>query len=122
MQKLSKNYPERGKVYIADLNPPYGREIHKKRPVLVISNNTLNQTLPTIIVIPISSIIPEYIGPDVVKIEKKIGLEKESIIIVNQIRSIDKARLIKKIGRLSQDRLEQVEDALQITLGMVELD
>ncbi len=122
MQKLSKNYPKRGEVFIADLNPGFGREIHKKRPVLVISNNSLNQNLSTIIMIPLSSIIPEFIGPDVVKIEKTIGLDKESVLIVNQIRSIDQTRLVKRVGILSQDKIEQVEEALQITLGMTNLD
>lgn len=122
MQKLSKNYPKRGEIFIADLNPGFGREIHKKRPVLVISNNSLNQNLSTIIMIPLSSIIPKFIGPDVVKIEEKIGLEKESVLIVNQIRSIDQARLIKKVGVLSEDKIEQVEEALLITLGMTNLD
>lgn len=71
---------------------------------------------------PLSSIIPEFIGPDVVKVNEKIGLDKESVIIVNQIRSIDQARLIKKVGVLSQDKIEQVEEALMITLGITDLD
>ena len=121
-QKLSKNYPKRGEIFIADLNPGYGREMHKTRPVLVISNNVLNQNLSTVIMIPLSSIIPEFIGPDVVKVEEKIGLDKDSAIIVNQIRSIDQVRLIKRVGILSSDKIEQVEEALQITLGMTELD
>lgn len=121
-QKLSKNYPKRGEIFIADLNPGYGREMHKKRPVLVISNNVLNQNLSTVVMIPLSSIIPEFIGPDVVKVAEKIGLDKDSVIIVNQIRSIDQARLIKRVGILSRDKIEQVEEALQITLGMTNLD
>lgn len=121
-QKLSKSYPKRGEIFIADLNPGFGREMRKKRPVLVISNNSLNQNLSTVIMIPLSSIIPEFIGPDVVKIEDKMGLDKESVLIVNQIRSIDQARLIKRVGILSQDKIEQVEEALQITLGMTDLD
>lgn len=122
MQKLSKSYPKRGEIFIADLNPGFGREIHKKRPVLVISNDVLNQNLSTVIMIPLSSIIPEFIGPDVVKVNKKVGLDKESILIVNQIRSVDQARLIKRVGVLSQDKIEQVEDALMITLGVTNLD
>lgn len=121
-QKLSKNYPKRGEIFIADLNPGFGREMRKKRPVLVISNDVLNQNIPTVIMIPLSSIIPVFIGPDVVKIEKIIGLDKESVLIVNQIRSIDQARLVKRVGILSQDKIEQVEEALNITLGMTNLD
>ncbi len=121
-RKLSKNYPKRGEIFIADLNPSFGREIHKKRPVLVISNNLLNQNLSTVIMIPLTSIIPEFIGPDVIKVDKKIGLDNESVLLVNQIRSIDKTRLIKRVGSLSQDEIEQVEEALQITLGITDLD
>ena len=51
-----------------------------------------------------------------VKVAEKIGLDKDSVIIVNQIRSIDQARLIKRVGILSRDKIEQVEEALQITL------
>ena len=121
-QKLSKNYPKRGEIFIADLNPGFGREIHKKRPVLVISNNVLNQNLSTVIIIPLSSIIPKFIGPDVVEVEEKIGLDKDSVIIVNQIRSIDQSRLLKRVGILSPDKIDQVEEALEITLGMTNLD
>lgn len=121
-RKLSKSYPKRGEVFIADLNPGFGGEMHKKRPVLVISNNSLNQTLSTVIVIPFSSIIPGFIGPDVVKIKEKIGLDKDSVLIVNQIRSIDQIRLIRSVGILPQDKIEEVEEALQITLGMTDID
>lgn len=118
MPKPSSTYPKRGDIFIANLDPAFGREIHKKRPILVISNNTLNQTLPTVVMIPFSSIIPQFIGPDVIKISAlKSTLDKESVLITNQIRAIHKERLVKKIGRLSQNLLEEVEQALKITLG-----
>ncbi len=119
MPMSSPKFPRRGEVFTADLNPAFGREIHKKRPILIVSNNTLNQTLPTVIMAPFSSIIPEFIGPDVILIkDPKIGLDKDSAIIINQIRSIDKSRLIKKVGTLSKIKLEEVEDALRIVLGL----
>lgn len=115
----SSKFPKRGEVFIADLNPAFGREIHKKRPVLILSNNTLNQTLPTVIMAPFSSIVPEFVGPDVILIkDPKIGLDKDSAIIINQIRSIDKSRLTKKVGTLSKVKLEEVENALKIVLGL----
>ncbi len=123
MPMSSSKFPKRGEVFIADLNPVFGREIHKKRPVLIVSNNTLNQTLPTVIMVPFSSIVPEFVGPDVILIkDPKIGLDKDSAIIINQIRSIDKSRLIKKIGTLSKVKLEEVEDALKIVLGLEPLE
>jgi len=123
MPRSLTKYPKRGEVFIADLNPAFGREIHKKRPVLVISNNTLNQILPTVIMAPFSSIVPEFIGPDVIKIkDSRIGLAKDSAIIINQMRSIDKSRLVKKVGILSKGKFEEVEDALKIVLGLDSLD
>ncbi|OGE26903.1 hypothetical protein A3C26_03890 [Candidatus Daviesbacteria bacterium RIFCSPHIGHO2_02_FULL_39_12] len=89
MQKPGKNYPKRGEIYIADLNPAFGREIHKKRPVLIISNNMINQIYPLVIAIPFSSIVPEFVGADVVKFTGQKGLNKASALIVNQIKSID---------------------------------
>lgn len=117
MKNLLTNYPKRGEIFIADLNPSFGREIHKKRPVLVISNNILNQVLPTVIIIPFSSIVPQFIGPDIVKINQK-GLDKPSAVIVNQLRSIDKNRLVKKVSKLSSSTLEQVEEAIKIVLDL----
>ena len=119
MPRNSLNYPKRGEIFIADLNPAFGREIHKKRPILIISRNLLNQTLPTVVMIPLSSIVPEFVGPDVVKIkDPKIGLVRDSALIVNQIRSIDKSRLVKKAGKLNQIKMEEVEQALKVVLDL----
>lgn len=120
-QKSGKSYPKRGEIFIADLDPAYGREIHKKRPVLIISNDNINQIYPIIISIPFSSILPEFIGPDVVKFLDQKGLEKRSSLIVNQTRSIDKNRLVKKIGKVSKVKLKEVEESLKIVLGFSEL-
>lgn len=120
-QKSGKSYPKRGEIFIADLDPAYGREIHKKRPVLIISNDNINQIYPIIISIPFSSIMPEFIGPDVVKFLDQKGLDKRSSLIVNQTRSIDKNRLVKKIGKVSKVKLKEVEESLKIVLGFSEL-
>ncbi|MBI2267842.1 MAG: type II toxin-antitoxin system PemK/MazF family toxin [Candidatus Blackburnbacteria bacterium] len=124
MPKQSQSYPKRGEVFIANLDPSFGREIHKKRPVLVISNNIINQTFPVVTIIPFSSIVPQLNGPDIVRISPHKGMEikEESIAVVNQIRSIDKERLIKKVGILSTDKLEEVEQALKLVLGLANLD
>ncbi len=123
MQKHLKSYPKRGEIFVADLDPGYGHEMHKKRPVLIISNSALNQVLPTVITIPFSSIVPKFIGPDVVKIiDLKIGLNKESALIINQMRSIDKSRLVKKIGTLSSRKQLEVDQALKLVLGLEPLE
>lgn len=115
--KSLTNYPKRGEIFIADLNPAFGREIHKKRPVLVISSNVLNQVLPTVIIVPLSSIVPVFVGPDVVKVNIQKGLDKPSALIINQLRSVDKERLIKKISKLSKRNLEEVKEAVKVVMG-----
>lgn len=122
MQKSPREFPRRGHIYIADLDPAFGREIHKKRPVLVISSDIFNRGTPFAVVIPISSIIPNVISPEMVEIGKIKGLDKKSIFLSLFIRSIDQERLHKKIATLPKDKLLEVEDALKLVLGMVSLD
>lgn len=112
------NYPKRGEIFTANLSPSFGRKMHKKRPVLVISNNMLNQTLPTVVIIPFSSIVPTYIGPDVVKFSSQKGLDRPSALIINQIRAIDKERLIKRLGEITKEKLLEVEAALGVVLSL----
>lgn len=122
MQRHLKNYPKRGEIYIADLNPAFGREIHKKRPVLIISSDVLNQISSTVIMLPLSSIVPRFIGPDIVKLSRVEGLNKDSIILISQIRAIDRTRLSKRIGKITDDKIEEIEDALKLVLGLTPLD
>lgn len=122
MQKSSIGFPKRGHFYIADLDSSYGYEMHKKRPVLVISDNIYNETTPYVVIIPSSSTIPITLGPEMVFLGKLKGFEKKSILLPLHLRSIDKRRLIKKIGALSKDKLFEVEEAVKLVLGMVELD
>ncbi|MBI3290498.1 type II toxin-antitoxin system PemK/MazF family toxin [Candidatus Microgenomates bacterium] len=111
-----------GQVWIADLNPGFGVELHKKRPVLVISNNILNNNWPRIIVIPFSTQVYP-LNPGKVLIPKGMcGIDKESIILTQEIRSIDKTRLVKKVGILPQDKLYEVKESLKLVLELRELD
>lgn len=118
MQKPLKGYPKRGQIFIANLNPSFGREIHKKRPILIISNNQINEIYPVVIAIPFSSIVPEFIGPDMVKFINQKGLNDDSVLVVNQVISVDKDRLIKKVGKVSSAKMKQVELSLKIVLGL----
>lgn len=113
---------KRGQVWIADLNPGFGIEIRKKRPVLIISNDQINKLLPTIIVVPVSSqVFP--LGPEKVLLPKNsAGLDKDSVVLAPTIKSIDKVRLVNKIGKLKQDKLLEIEDSLKLVLGMIKLD
>lgn len=120
-QKNLHEYPKRGNIFIADLNPSFGYEIHKKRPVLIVSHNSFNKKLRTIIILPFSSIVTTFIGPEMIEIPSQKGLDKPSIILLSQIRAIDKSRLIKKIGVLSKEKMLEVEEALKLVLGMIEI-
>lgn len=122
MPRPLKNYPKRTELYIVDLNPGFGREIHKKRPALIISENNFNETMHTVVVLPLSSIVPKVIGPDMMKLPKIKGLNKESVILLTQIRAIDKDRLIEKIGKMPNKKMSDVEDSLKLLLGMTSLD
>src|SRR3989344_8823425 len=117
MLKSPVNTLKRGDIFIANLDPSFGREIHKKRPVLIVSDNDLNKTLPTVVIIPFSSIVPLYKGPEIVSFKSK-GLAKQSILVVSQIRGIDKVRITKKIGKLPKIKLLELERSLKLVLGL----
>jgi|SRR3989344_5935096 len=113
----------RGEIWVVDLHAGVGWEVAKKRPALVISNNQINRISPLVVIIPISSRIPEILGPERILISKKqTGLVKDSVMMINQIRTIDKKRLVSKTGKISEERLLEVEESLKLVLGMVDLD
>lgn len=122
MPKPSNIYPKRADIWIADLIPGRGWEVAKKRPVIIISANEINRISPLVVIIPISSSIPKVLGPERVFIEKEAAIKKDSVALPNQIRAIDKSRISKKTGTLSASKFAEVEDALKLVLGMVELD
>ena len=95
-------------IYWANLNPTKGREQKGKRPVVIISGNTMNKNLSIFIICPISSKIKNYAG--CVKLEKnKINkLSENSEIITFQVRTIAKERMLKKIGEISNEQLKEI--------------
>ena len=113
---------KRGEVWVTDLNPGYGVEIHKKRPVVVISNDLINNHSLRIIVLPFTTQVHPLNAGKVLIPKNEYSLEKESAILVSDIRSIDKIRLITKIGLLSSQKLFEVEESLGLVLGMTELN
>ena len=109
---------KRGKIYLASLDPSFGAEISKTRPALVVSNNFNNLHSNTITVLPITSEV-EKIFPFNVYIEKGEGnLPKSSKIKADQIRTIDKMRIVKEIGELSNEIMDKVEKAICIHLNI----
>jgi mRNA interferase MazF len=113
-------YPQRGDLYLVNFDPTVGSEIQKTRPALIIQNDLANRYSPIIIVAGITSKFQEPLYPTEVLIKASIGgLKHDSVVLLNQIRSIDKQRLMKKIGSLSTEEMYQVDRAIQISLGLV---
>jgi mRNA interferase MazF len=116
------NYPKRGEIWLVSLDPVTGSETGKTRPALVISNDRNNEYSSTVTLIPITSSI-DKVYPFEVFISKTVsGLQADSKIKCNQIRTVDKLRLIKFTGRITAERLNKVEEALLIHIGVLRLD
>ena len=95
-----------GEIWLADLDPAKGSEQKGFRPVVIISGNLLNRHLPIIIVVPLTTRIKEYKGNPVIKPSEITGLGHESEMLVFQIRSVSKERLVKKLGSISRAELD----------------
>lgn len=112
----------RGDIFYADLNPVVGSEQGGIRPVLIVQNDIGNRYSPTTIIAAITSRIKKAKMPTHVEIPKeKYKLDKDSVILLEQIRTIDKRRLKEKIARLDRATMEKVDEALEISLGLIEL-
>lgn len=110
----------RGDIYYADLNPILGSEQGGYRPVLVIQNNTGNQYSPTVIVAAITS-RPKQKLPTHVVLKSMKGLEKDSVVLLEQVRTIDKKRLDDFVGNLDRQQMLKVDNALQSSTGVRKL-
>ena len=111
---------KRGEIYQADLNPVVGSEQGGKRPVLVIQNDIGNTYSPTVIVAAITSQINKSRLPTLVEwLAEECGLEKNSVLLLEQIRTLDKQRLLQRITELNPQKMTLVDDALKISLGLV---
>jgi mRNA interferase MazF len=112
---------KRGDILYADLSPVIGSEQGGVRPVLVIQNDIGNKYSPTVIVAAITSQINKAKLPTHVEIKaEEYGISKDSVILLEQIRTIDKKRLKEKVGHLSDEMMKRVDDGLQVSFGLVE--
>jgi mRNA interferase MazF len=110
---------KRGDIYYADLSPVVGSEQGGIRPVLIIQNDVGNKYSPTVIAAAITSQINKAKMPTHIELSaKEYGLNKDSVILLEQIRTIDKKRLREKIGRLDEQLMESVNGALAISFGL----
>ena len=115
-------FPKRGDIYLVGFDPTVGAEIQKTRPALVIQNDIGNRYSPITVVAAITSqfALPPF-PTEVVMEPEDSGLNQRSAVVLNQIRSVDRQRLIKRIGRASLGVMSRVDRAIQISLGLVEI-
>lgn len=109
---------KRGEIYYADLSPVIGSEQAGVRPVLIVQNDVGNKFSPTIIAIAITSKQKVKL-PTHIEIEgTKYGLDKDSVILAEQIRTLDKKRLREKVGKVDDETMEKVKRAIEISFGI----
>ena len=121
MKRVSGS-PKRGEVWIINFDPTVGSEIRKTRPAVVLQNNIGNYFSAVTIVAAITSRSDDSLYPVEVSIDPpEGGLDKRSVVLLNQIRTVDKRRMVKKIGMLTEDTMNAVDRALLISLGLIEL-
>ena len=113
---------KRGEIYYADLSPVVGSEQGGVRPVLVVQNDVGNKFSPTVIAAAITSQLDKAKLPTHITLPaEKYGLPKNSVVLLVQIRTLDKRRLKEKIGELSADIMTRVNEALLISLGFFQM-
>ncbi len=113
---------KRGDVYLADLSPVVGSEQGGLRPVLIVQNDVGNKYSPTVIVAAITSQISKSKLPTHIEIKaNEFGLSKDSVLLLEQIRTIDKKRLRQKLGKFNKSTMSKVDDGLLISLGLYQM-
>src|SRR5256712_12820049 len=114
--------PLRGEVYFVAFDPTLGAEIRKTRPALILQNDIANRSSPITIVAAITSKFDEELYPTEVLVRApEGGLHTDSVVLLNQIRSVDRRRLPPRGGRLMPETMRLVDRALVLSLGLIEL-
>lgn len=110
---------KRGGIYVASLDPALGREISKTRPVVIVSNDKNNEFSGTVTILPLTSKNLEKSYPFEVLLPGGVGnLPKDSKVKADQIRTLDKARIVKHVGDLGKAEMKKIDDAMKIHLGL----
>jgi mRNA interferase MazF len=113
---------KRSEIYIANLDPVIGSEQGSRRPVLIIQNDVGNHYSPTTIIAAISSQLSSKIYPTEVRVKAGTGgLTMDSTVLLSQIKTIDKSRLESRIGELNSAMMKKVEEAIKISLGLIQI-
>lgn len=112
---------KRGDIYYADLSPVIGSEQGGLRPVLIVQNDVGNKYSPTVIAAAITSKMSKAKLPTHIDVfASQVGLAKDSVILLEQIRTIDKKRLKEKMGHLDDSVMTEVNDAITVSFGLNE--
>ena len=109
---------KRGDIYYADLSPVIGSEQGGLRPVLIVQNDVGNKYSPTVIAAAITSQVNKSKLPTHIELDEKYGLSKESVILLEQVRTIDKARLKEKMGHIDNRTMSMVNKAISVSFGL----
>lgn len=109
---------KRGDIFYADLSPVVGSEQDGIRPVLIVQNDLGNKYSPTVIALPITSKVKTFLPTHILISSEACGLSKNSIILAEQIRTLDKTRLKEKVGTLDHVTMEKVKQALKINFQL----
>jgi mRNA interferase MazF len=110
---------KRGDIYFADLSPVVGSEQGGMRPVLIVQNDTGNRHSPTVIAAAITSQLGKAKLPTHIELHgRSVGLNRDSVILLEQIRTIDKSRLRERMGRLDKGTMSEVDSALAVSFGL----
>ena len=120
---IFKEYPKvrRGEIFYADLGETVGSEQYGVRPVLIIQNDKGNENGPTTVVVGITSKLKKMHLPTHLYLGKRFGLSKESVLLAEQIITLDRQRIKGYIGTVDDVTMERVEEAIEISLGMKSL-
>lgn len=109
---------KRGDIYMANLNPYKGSEQGGKRPVIVLQNNKGNRYGPTLIVAPITSKLYKTELPTHYILKEVRGLPDESLVLLEQIKTIDKKRVMNYVGKVSEEQMEEIDKQILVSLGI----
>ena len=113
------NPVKRGDIYYADLSPVVGSEQGGMRPVLIVQNDTGNRHSPTVIAAAITSQINKARLPTHIELTaRSYGLTKDSVVLLEQIRTIDKKRLRERMGRVDEKLMNRVDSAIAVSFGL----
>ena len=121
VNQMENGNVKRGDIFYADLSPVIGSEQGGIRPVLIVQNNMGNRHSPTVIAAAITSQIGKARLPTHIELQgNAFGLSKDSIVLLEQIRTIDKKRLKERMGRLDEEVMHKVDEAIAVSFGLIQ--